>query len=424
MSGPRFVASVLVANPENMLTTNDISESAAKLREDQGRTGGSAQGSTLVTSATLGSAPIIKVGQRSGTPSMTKKQSLESTVEKVVSEVLEHQLPQLRSEIARRVLAEAPTGEGSGGSSSADLLKSFSAIHGGSTQRDILRTLLDGSAHYCGRAALLLVKSGHVTGWEGRGFGEQLKDFPLDAHSGLVARVLETRTATAAPASEMDQKFLKQFGKPADGQCILLPLLVKEKVAALFYADAGTEAGGHLDTAALELLLVWTGTWLEVVLVRKVGGRDGDSTGEVPVVKAAAAAASAGSGFADPFAAHTPAFSHAKAAVEEPPSPDSRESEPALDGLSPEDADTHRKAQRFARLLVDEIKLYNQPKVREGREKKDLYDRLKEDIDKSRSTYQKRYGNTAAAAGDYFVQEVIRSLAEDDVSLLGTNFKR
>jgi len=26
-------------------------------------------------------------------------------------------------------------------------------------------------------------------------------------------------------------------------------------------------------------------------------------------------------------------------------------------GLSPEDADTHRKAQRFARLLVDEIKL-------------------------------------------------------------------
>ena len=51
-------------------------------------------------------------------------------------------------------------------------------------------------------------------------------------------------------------------------------------------------------------------------------------------------------------------------------------------------------------------------------------DRLKEDIEKSRATYLKRYGNTAAATGDYFNQELIRSLAEDDVSLLGKNFQR
>ena len=66
----------------------------------------------------------------------------------------------------------------------------------------------------------------------------------------------------------------------------------------------------------------------------------------------------------------------------------------AFANLSPEDADVHRKAQRFARLLVDEIKLYNQVKVSEGRKNNDLYDRLKEDIEKSRITYQKRYGNT------------------------------
>ncbi len=97
---------------------------------------------------------------------------------------------------------------------------------------------------------------------------------------------------------------------------------------------------------------------------------------------------------------------------------------PAAPALSPEDAEIHRKAQRFARLLMDEIKLYNQAKVTEGRKHKDLYDRLKEDIEKSRSTYHKRYGNTAAAASDYFNQELIRSLAEDDVSLLGSNFRR
>jgi hypothetical protein len=92
--------------------------------------------------------------------------------------------------------------------------------------------------------------------------------------------------------------------------------------------------------------------------------------------------------------------------------------------MSPEDADVHRKAQRFARLLVDEIKLYNQVKVTEGRKNKDLYDRLKEDIEKSGATYKKRYGNTVAASGDYFHVELVRSLAEDDSSIMGANFRR
>ena len=92
--------------------------------------------------------------------------------------------------------------------------------------------------------------------------------------------------------------------------------------------------------------------------------------------------------------------------------------------MPPEDADVHRKAQRFARLLVDEIKLYNQAKVTEGRNNKDLYDQLKEDIDKSRSTFNKRYGNTVAASADYFSQEVVRSLAADDPTLMGRNFRR
>jgi hypothetical protein len=96
----------------------------------------------------------------------------------------------------------------------------------------------------------------------------------------------------------------------------------------------------------------------------------------------------------------------------------------AFASLSPEDADVNRKAQRFARLLVDEIKLYNQVKVAEGRRNKDLYDRLKEDIEKSRATYQKRYGNTVAGGADYFTQEVVRSLAEDDRSIMGANFRR
>src|ERR1019366_8245390 len=97
---------------------------------------------------------------------------------------------------------------------------------------------------------------------------------------------------------------------------------------------------------------------------------------------------------------------------------------PPVSSISPEDQDVDRKAQRFARLLVDEIKLYNQAKVAEGRKNKDLYDRLKEAIEKSRATYQKRYGNTVAASGNYFQHEIIRSLAEDDLSIMGANFRQ
>jgi len=102
--------------------------------------------------------------------------------------------------------------------------------------------------------------------------------------------------------------------------------------------------------------------------------------------------------------------------------PAEHESAPA--GLSPEDQDVHRKAQRFAKLLVDEIKLYNQAKVSEGRKNHDVYDRLKDDIEKSRATFNRRYGSSAAASGNYFSNEVVRSLAEDDITMMGANFRR
>lgn len=91
--------------------------------------------------------------------------------------------------------------------------------------------------------------------------------------------------------------------------------------------------------------------------------------------------------------------------------------------VSPED-ELHKKAKRFAKLLVEEIKLYNQPKVDAGRQNRDLYDRLKIDIEKSRATYDKRYAESAVASADYFTQELVRILADNDVSLMGAGFPR
>jgi hypothetical protein len=97
---------------------------------------------------------------------------------------------------------------------------------------------------------------------------------------------------------------------------------------------------------------------------------------------------------------------------------------PAPAAPAAEEDELHKKARRFAKLLVEEIRLYNQPKVDEGRQQKDLYERLKVDIEKSRATYAKRYAESPVASADYFTQELIRILADNDISLMGAGFPR
>jgi hypothetical protein len=82
----------------------------------------------------------------------------------------------------------------------------------------------------------------------------------------------------------------------------------------------------------------------------------------------------------------------------------------------------HNDARRFARLLVSEIKLYNEQKVKEGRESSDLYERLREAIDRSREMYDKRVQPPVAAKFDYFNYELINTLAEGDEGKLGGSY--
>jgi len=82
----------------------------------------------------------------------------------------------------------------------------------------------------------------------------------------------------------------------------------------------------------------------------------------------------------------------------------------------------HNDARRFARLLISEIKLYNEQKVAEGRAEYDLYDRLREYIDRSREMYDKRVKAEVAARYDYFHGELVNTLAEGDAAKLGANY--
>ena len=370
---------------------------------------------------------------------------LQQIVERAVAQVLDQHLPKLQQELVERVLAELPPPPSAsaepvaGGATPSGLVQAVAAIHAGTTQKEILKALLDAGNAYAARVALFVVKAGAASGWQARGLGDDdaIKDFPLDLSSGPSSHAYQNRVVTPANIAEMDRRFVKQFGGPENKQILVLPLVLKEKVAALLYADGGAQ--NLLDAASLEVLVMTTSAWLEVTSLRKQAQRDPVESAAPVERPPVAAPVQTVSSFADPFASAPPKHVAAKSAPEPEPVAEVVEvashaaaasaAAPAaaadpFAGMSAEDADTHRKAQRFARLLVDEIKLYNQAKVAEGRRNKDLYDRLKEDIEKSRSTFQKRYGTTAAASGDYFQKEVVRSLAEDDLSVMGANFRK
>jgi hypothetical protein len=76
-------------------------------------------------------------------------------------------------------------------------------------------------------------------------------------------------------------------------------------------------------------------------------------------------------------------------------------------------------ARRLARLLISEIKLYNEKKVDEGRASSDLYERLKDDIERSRQVYDERTPEHIRREHDFFRDELVRILADGRAESLG-----
>jgi hypothetical protein len=93
-----------------------------------------------------------------------------------------------------------------------------------------------------------------------------------------------------------------------------------------------------------------------------------------------------------------------------------------VDVSSDEERRLHQDARRFARLLVSEIKLYNEQKVVDGRSNYDLYERLREYIDRSREMYDKRVKPEVARKYDYFHHELVNTLAEGEAEKLGNAY--
>jgi hypothetical protein len=105
-----------------------------------------------------------------------------------------------------------------------------------------------------------------------------------------------------------------------------------------------------------------------------------------------------------------------------PRAPESRLLEAARpDAGGASDAGAIEAAERYARLLVAEVRLYNEPAIRLGRQQRDLRRRLRTEIDRARRMYEERVPSTLPGRSEHFERELVRTLADGDPDALGTD---
>jgi hypothetical protein len=309
----------------------------------------------------------------------------------------------------------------------SDLIRLLQAAN----QVEILTVLLQTTQPFAARAGLLILRGGFFMGWQSRGMRDAsaFTRISIPATERVIERLAKERQAVKLQASEMSDVFASA-APVGPGEIYLFPLLIRDRLAGIIYADGGlTDSAVQVEVVQAMSLIACLA--VETASLRKPAGSGAVQPAQTattlepvrPSAMAARSEAPAPAIAAEPVVAAQPAPVSARTYVAPAPVVTPPASAPVT-APSPSGAasnDVHAKAKRFAKLLVEEIQLYNQVKVAEGRSKRDLYERLRPDIEKSRAAYQKRYGDVIRDA-DYFSEELVRILAGNDRTLLGSSF--
>jgi hypothetical protein len=256
------------------------------------------------------------------------------------------------------------------------------AIDDATSLTDALSAAVRGAALESPRAALFIVNGTVLQEWPVEGV-PAVHAGPIRAEgreAGFLADVL--RTGETLMLEGTDGQIAPMFsGLSSDRRAIAVPFVLDGRPVAVLYADEGSD-GQPLAS------------WLETV---QILGRH--ATSVVTSLTAVRTAQAMG------FIARRPlGVTDSRAAIADPPA-----------GVASED--DVQGARRYARLLVSEIKLYNEGAVRVGREQRDLRMRLGEEINRARRLYEQRIGPSVPDRDTYFHQELVQTLAEGDASL-------
>ena len=305
--------------------------------------------------------------------------------------------------------------------------------------------------------------------------------FPVaaDTSVGHAARSRDSWSGSSTSHPE-NHLILNRLGDEPPARIVAVPLVVRNRTVAVLYADSADLDSDAINLEALETLVRVSGMAVELLVSRAAPATQSTAPqpapveepatqeqpsytpaveyGEItPVVEESAPAAEVKDfevtpepHYAapvveqqpepQPYAAETqdptaPIEAPVEIAAELAPPVDEaaatapttrrrygQDVELPVEVTSDEERRIHNDARRFARLLVSEIKLYNEQKVVDGRSNGDLYQRLREYIDRSREMYDKRVKPEVAQRYDYFHNELVNTLAEGDESKLGSAY--
>lgn len=383
-------------------------------------------------------------------------------------------------------LAASESSRAKASSDMAIVKSAISEINEQKSQADILKALVNRASSFAPRVAFFVIKGDRATGWRGRGFegtvgDEAIQQISLSTSSDTVVTSAAKGLATwsGGPGSHAeDHSLLNRLGEEPPQRIVAIPLVVRGRAVAVLYADSAGLDSESINLEALETLVTVSGMAVEMLSVSRATPAPKKAAEETaPPAEAPQSSYEPSSEYVEPPASEVepayfgtdtlqtyepePAPVEPSALVEAVPVdepagvfdetpvqpgsfteelpkwvPEPVEATPAatpkrrygqdtelpVEVSNEEERRLHNDARRFARLLISEIKLYNEQKVAEGRFEHDLYDRLREYIDRSREMYDKRVKAEVAARYDYFHGELVNTLAEGDVSKLGANY--
>src|SRR5215471_5730534 len=237
------------------------------------------------------------------------------------------------------------------------LLDGIRALDAARSLTAVLDTLVERAAAAASRAGVLLVRADRVRSWR----DNEPLDVPL-AETGIVADAVRTRLAASTTAGgTMSPPFA---GVTVGAELHACPLSLSGDIVAILYAEGG-------NAATLEILARHAASILESL----TAFRAARAAGVAPSVVAAGSAE---------IAPH----------------------------------DEQEAARRYAHLLIAGITLNHQDAVEAGRRERDLAVRLGGEIARARSLYGERVPAHVPHAADYFRDELVRTLAGGDASLL------
>jgi hypothetical protein len=253
---------------------------------------------------------------------------------------------------------------------------------------EILDSLASCAGRETARVGLLLWQGGKLHGWRFIGFGPAFDAASTivipPEESGIIAEAIRTGDAISSDTS--GALAAPGFAAlPGGREGLAVPVTMNGDVIAVLYADQGTGAEAEQRPSTL--------TWPDAIeILARHAARCLEAATAITAIRA---------------------LTERPATAAGAPSPDTAIAAP------PSQNDADEMARRYARLLVSEIKLYHEADVVAGRRERDLGTRLGVEIARARVLYDQRVPPSLRDHGDHFHDELVRTLASGDASLLG-----